>query len=325
METKNINVIFDSFMERINLRFDSIIYGLEEVNHYFELIKDYLINYRDTDGEERHQIKLKNYSNKLSRCNYGSDTNLNLSQIKDVLERYNLNFETILKWSNETPENFNNSKNWIKKQYYVPIYDMLNLTEDELSFIFIETDDVTTNRKMNHSTNENLALYPFLKEYPTRYEITNIRYFFEKAIKDFYVLELINYLTNEIKTQITSNQIKIIKQRKIFSEYFLKNNEELELKKIVKIFNENESPKVYAMMICILTQKKIILIPKRGRTGFYNAWYDFIEKKHPLNDNYTGINDFIGDKSINGFLYIDLFDLEFLNIQETFEKEFNLN
>jgi len=318
------NDYFDFFIERIELRFDSIIYGLEETNQIFKSIKDYLIDFRDIEGEKRYQRKVENYLNKLARCDYGNDSELNLININSFLIKYDIEFNTVLEWIKNPPDKYN-TQAWINNKYYIPLYDLLALDKPELDMIFIESDDVSTDREKNHPAYENFKIYPFLNDYPTHYEITNIRYFFEKAIKDFYVLELINYLTNEIKTQITSNQIKTIKQRKTFSEYFLKNNGELELKKIVKIFNENESPMVYAMMICILTQKKIILIPNRGRTGFYNAWYDFIEKKHPLNDNYTGINDFIGDKSINGFLYIDPYDPEFLDIQETFEKEFNLN
>lgn len=315
--SRNENKFFNNFIEGIKTRFDSIIYGLETTKHNYKSIKDDLINFRDIEGEERYQRKLDNYSNKLSKFTYGSDTELDLTKIDYILKNNNIDLDTVLKWGDESPVGYNINK-WIKGDNYVPLYDLLSLKKPELDMIFIESDNVSTNRKIDHASKENVDVYPFLNDYPTYDEINTIRHFFEKAIKDFYVIQLKKYIKVNV---IKPNSKKKEKKKKTLIEYF-KDHPDFDLTKLAEIFNKNESPKEYAMMLCILTQKGFITINSKGRKDFYKAWYDFINKQYPESGSFSAINDYIGDKSKKGFQYEDEYDPDYLSLIEKFEVEF---
>jgi hypothetical protein len=70
-----------------------------------------------------------------------------------------------------------------------------------------------------------------------------------------------------------------------------------------KIFNDNESPKEYAVMFCLLSSLRIILIARGQRKEFYKAWYAFIGKPFDPGSNYYAINKYIVEKPKDGFCF----------------------
>ena len=90
-----------------------------------------------------------------------------------------------------------------------------------------------------------------------------------------------------------------------------------------EIFNQNQSPKKIAMMTCLLTQNNIISIDaKKGGANFFRSWYDFIKLEHPKNDNFEGINKYIPDRAVNGFVFKDELDVDYLKLKLKLENEF---
>ena len=84
-----------------------------------------------------------------------------------------------------------------------------------------------------------------------------------------------------------------------------------------KIFNKNESPKEYAIMLCLLSQNGCVSIADRQRKPFYEAWYNFINRPLPTNNSYSSINKYIQEKAANGF-HFDVNDIDYLNLEKIF-------
>ena len=144
-------------------------------------------------------------------------------------------------------------------------------------------------------------------------------------IKDYK--SLFNVLESEIqlKTFISipdPPQPIQIKEKTIkpFSEH-LKHAKPIELANICQaIFNKNNSPKDYAIMLCLLSEKKFVTVPNKTRKPFYESWYRFINMKLPKDSNFTAINKHIDDKAYNGFAFRDETDQDYRFLKDALDK-----
>lgn len=104
-----------------------------------------------------------------------------------------------------------------------------------------------------------------------------------------------------------------------FPHYIKKNSAEVS-SLCKEIFNNNISPKEYAIMFCLLTDKGLIEIPNKSRKKYYIAWYNFIDVPLPKNENFYAINKYIVDKALNGLVFQDETDNDYVSLRATFEK-----
>lgn len=131
-----------------------------------------------------------------------------------------------------------------------------------------------------------------------------------------YFIKIMNgYLEDEKKKREK-------KKNKAFKDYFDPKYSIDDLNKLKKIFNKNNSPKEYAIMICLLTQKKLVSIKDGGRAEFFRAWYDFIEETKPGNSNFFAINKYIDDESKKGLEFSKPNDPKYFKFQDLLEKQF---
>lgn len=119
-------------------------------------------------------------------------------------------------------------------------------------------------------------------------------------------------------------QIKKPDSIKLFPEYFQPVHREILSELCKKLFNFNKSPKVYAIMFCLLTQKRLLHIPYKRRSDYFKSWYNFIEKPFPTRNNFEAINKHFLDVNAVGFLFDDC-DVDYLNLKASFEKELTNN
>lgn len=93
------------------------------------------------------------------------------------------------------------------------------------------------------------------------------------------------------------------KPAKSFHDW-LKHDKRDELAEICKnIFNEYESPKHYAIMLCVLSSLRFVMIVRGQRKEFYKAWYTFIGKPFAPGSNFYAINKYIVEKPKDGFCF----------------------
>jgi hypothetical protein len=111
------------------------------------------------------------------------------------------------------------------------------------------------------------------------------------------------------------------KPEKLFHEFLNHNKKENFAKVCKELFNANNSPKDYAIMLCLLSEEGIVTIPNRGRSSFFSAWYKYIDKILPKNKNFYAINKFIDDKSGNGFVFKDESDQDYCFIKNNLNKK----
>jgi len=90
------------------------------------------------------------------------------------------------------------------------------------------------------------------------------------------------------------------------------------------VFNQNESPKDYAIMLCLLSQLGFISIQDKFRKEFYESWYAFINIPLPKRSNFFSINKHIDEKTANGF-HFNEDDIDFLHLNENFSKALQNN
>ena len=139
------------------------------------------------------------------------------------------------------------------------------------------------------------------------------------------VIQKLNKASRLYIEWIKSNYGKIEKintkgQPRPFFNYLIHDNP-LELANVCKsIFNKNSSPKDFAIMLCILSEKGLINIQNRNRKKFFEAWYQFINKQLPLNRNFEALNKYIIDKAANGFVFKDETDMDFCSLRDIFTK-----
>ncbi len=91
------------------------------------------------------------------------------------------------------------------------------------------------------------------------------------------------------------------------------------------VFNKGHSPKEYAIMFCLLSDKGFITVPNRKRNNYYMAWYIFIHKQFPKRNNFYAINKFIFDKAANGLFFNDESDPDYLQLKSTFDNILKTN
>lgn len=105
---------------------------------------------------------------------------------------------------------------------------------------------------------------------------------------------------------------------KTFPEYFVHAKAEALAVICKNLFNTN-SPKDYAIMVCLLTQNKLIHIPNRKQGQFFKAWYLYIGAPLPKNNNFTGITNYFDEIGADGYMFKEM-DFDFLRIKPIFEK-----
>jgi hypothetical protein len=105
-----------------------------------------------------------------------------------------------------------------------------------------------------------------------------------------------------------------------FPEYIQseKNNEVAELCK--KLFSVGHSQKRYAIMFCLLSDKGLITVPDRKRNSYYKAWYLYINIPFPKNNNFYAINKYLFDRAVNGFMFENTSDLDYVQLETAFNK-----
>ena len=90
------------------------------------------------------------------------------------------------------------------------------------------------------------------------------------------------------------------------------------------LFNANHSPKEYAVMLCLLSEKNLVSVPSKRRKDFFLSWYSFIDQPPPSNHNFSVINRFIADKG-SSFIFKDEADGDFRNLKNIFFKSLITN
>ena len=106
---------------------------------------------------------------------------------------------------------------------------------------------------------------------------------------------------------------------KPFSEYFVPKNQN-ELAEICKsIFNKNDSPKDYAIMLCLISQRGFVVILDKKRKDFFAAWYRYINRPLPKRSNFTAINKFMYEKIAIGFVFKNE-DTDYYSLERAFDK-----
>ncbi|HEY3372260.1 MAG TPA: hypothetical protein VGK10_15500 [Prolixibacteraceae bacterium] len=91
------------------------------------------------------------------------------------------------------------------------------------------------------------------------------------------------------------------------------------------VFNKNQSPKDYAIMLCLLSQGGFITTGNKQRKAFYKSWYNYIGRPFPKDCNFYPINKYIADKAANGFYFNDEEDMDYLNLKDAFDKALKKN
>jgi len=138
-------------------------------------------------------------------------------------------------------------------------------------------------------------------------------------------IELISRYTESyfdfIKIEYDKRPIKAYKKQ--FPEYFDRSNESLS--GICKRLFNNNSPKDYAIMLCLLSENGLVTIANKQRKTFFSAWYNFIGKQLPKRENYNAINKFIVDKAASGFVFKDEEDPDYCNKKLLFDKALKSN
>ena len=105
-----------------------------------------------------------------------------------------------------------------------------------------------------------------------------------------------------------------------FFKYLLHAKPDVVAEICYSIFNKNESPKDYAVMTCLLSEKGFVVVRNKGRKDFFEAWYRYINMPLPKRSNFAAINKNIVDKAANGFVFINEDDPDYLNLKEAFDK-----
>ena len=85
-----------------------------------------------------------------------------------------------------------------------------------------------------------------------------------------------------------------------------------------ELFNRRQSPKIYAVMVCLLCMKKIIVFNEKRRRNFYESWYAYINRPLPANNNYEAINKHLDVSP--GINFINDTDPDYINLRRKFEK-----
>ena len=124
---------------------------------------------------------------------------------------------------------------------------------------------------------------------------------------------------------ISQNKKPQVKEILPFFKHLLHNEQEKLADLCISIFNKNKSPKDYAIMLCLLSENKYIVIQNKGRKVFFEEWYKFINEPLPYKDNYIAINKHIVDKAANGFVFKDETDSDYCNLKEIFDKALTNN
>ncbi len=160
----------------------------------------------------------------------------------------------------------------------------------------------------------NLDFFKFCREIHFSIELIDI------AVTQHYMdTEVLIHSKNDLEKKVENKKIKP------FPEYLLheKRNELAEICK--NVFNKGQSPKEYAIMFCLLSDKGFVTVPKNRRKNHYMAWYIFINKPFPKNNNFYSINKFIFEKGINGLFFKDECDPDLLQLESTFDKIIKTN
>lgn len=104
---------------------------------------------------------------------------------------------------------------------------------------------------------------------------------------EFNALHKLKMILNEFPED------KLTRSHKEFSEYFDADISKDKIDWLLNVFNRNQSPQEYAMMISILIQQNLIIIKNRGMKDFIRAWYDFIGKDYGIKFSASEIYDYI--------------------------------
>jgi hypothetical protein len=263
----------------------SIIQMFYKINSKYCKIHDELIEYKatfDKNSKKIYDAKIEDYINKLKKLNF--DFNYNIDKIKEWMKRFNTSNSDFENWYDRISEN---------NTLYVILDTHLGFFDDGMS--------------------PDIKIYPFLSELDYQ-DIQSIQSFFENYIKDIYVKKLLTFL----KAQKFDRN----RNKRTFIKYFDGKYTLEKIEKLESIFNQNQSPKEFAIMVCLLTQYGYVTINSRGRKAFYKSWYDFINLEYPKNENFYSINKFIEDTSISGFIFKELNDVTYLHLEKMFENEF---
>ena len=82
------------------------------------------------------------------------------------------------------------------------------------------------------------------------------------------------------------------------------------------LFNRHESPKDYAIMLCLLVEHKYVAIPERKRSDFFRSWYTYISRKIPT--NFEAENKHID--AVDGLRFYNDTDKDYMDLKRFFNK-----
>lgn len=300
------------FVSRYNKHLVSFWYPLPEVSSDDPLYLDADVLYKKINEEE-----LKSYFSSIIKFNMISVHENVLNYYKDRMDYINNNF-----FEEERMNEIKSFKIWVgeNKRSDTSIFrSALKLSNDrDLSekIEFLVRRCILYCSLSKNSVEKILMINEF--EEQVKSSLLNEGLFEmlseNKTNKD--IIKLKNYSTENIGEL---NE----KKYKEFSKYFDVGWTQEDFENLKKIFNEKESPKIYAIMTCLLVHFRIIFIESRGRKNFYRSWYDFIGKAHPNNERYSS-DDFIDSnvKSEFGITFLYQKDSDYLRLQRIFYENF---
>ena len=184
---------------------------------------------------------------------------------------------------------------------------------------------------------------------PTIQTIEKAALYYPKWLKETYLKEDIQNLSNEFQSNSTEKPLgsksfksnKVVKTEKIiipFQKYLILedyneldhriNKEQIKLANICKrVFGTIKSPTIYAVMFCILSDNKIITVLPNYQADFFKSWYIFLKVQIPnsLECIYKPLRKFkdyidLNDGILNNNKDKDLKD--YLKKKNEFEKEY---
>lgn len=83
------------------------------------------------------------------------------------------------------------------------------------------------------------------------------------------------------------------------------------------LFNLHESPKDYAIMLCLLVEHKYTSIQDRKRSDFFRSWYSFINREIP--SNFEAENKYI-DVTKDGTCFYNDNDVDYKGLKKFFNE-----
>jgi hypothetical protein len=231
-----------------------------------------------------------------------------LFQLEKIRSNYPLTKNMILK-----QHDFLLDKNNSGIEMYLVLYWILTITELDDSFNYAYNCIVEILNKY--------GLIRYDLKYISDYDLMNLLEKEKEQIKD-------DSHSKQLQKSIDASKKRLKSPVKPFPDFLVpeKHNKLANICK--RVFGSSKSPKVYAIMFCLLLEKKFIAILNFKKVDFFEAWYNFNGDDIPKNRNFQGVYKYLDNQSVEGVVFKDANDknhTDYLRIKNTFDSELKKN